>query len=584
MNINGLKFDISYDESKVNINKTYRIDDSGIEYITIDINNDKEIIFPELTIKLFIPAIDIHYKWNPKIHLNKSLNLDWFNNLNTCNAFTGAPVECLMSNSNENRFTVALSDTLNTIKFQSVISEETAEFEYSINLFENCDTKTKSYSLDIRIDRRKIPYFSSLSDVSLWWESLENNTPAYVPPLAKEAMYSSWYSFHQILDEQELINQCKLSKDLGLKSIIIDDGWQTDNNNRGYAYCGDWQSSSKIKEMRTFTDNVHKEGMNILVWYSVPFIGKYSKAFKRFNDMIIDPKNNRDWYVLDPRYKKVRDYIINIYETALIDWDLDGFKLDFVDEFVVTPFSGKEDDNRRDYSSITEASDRLLKDCISRLKNIKPNIMLEFRQTYNGPMMRTYGNIFRAVDCPLDDLENRVRITDIRLISGNSAVHSDMIMWNYKDTVESASLQLINVLFSVPQISMLIDKIPKKHYKMLKFYLNLWNEYRDAFINGDFIPLNPNCRFNVIKGIFKDTFVCSYHSSEIIDIDTIYKNMVFVNGTSSNCLHIMNKDTPIKKNLTIYNCTGDILFNDLVDIKIGYNNFSLPPSSVAEFK
>ena len=25
-----------------------------------------------------------------------------------------------------------------------------------------------------------------------------------------------------------------------MESIIVDDGWQTDDNNRGYAYCGDW--------------------------------------------------------------------------------------------------------------------------------------------------------------------------------------------------------------------------------------------------------------------------------------------------------------------------------------------------------
>lgn len=572
------------DKSNIIIDKLYEVE-NNIEFITINIKSNEKIIFPKLVLKLYVPSIDIHYKWNPKIHMLKALNLDWFNNLHTTNAFTGAPVETLMTYNNENRFTIALSDTLNTIEFKSLVHEESAQYEYNITLFENSNIKRDSYSITLRIDTNKIPYYEALNNISRWWETLDNNTPAYVPPLAKQAMYSSWYSFHQNLNEEELLKQCKLSKKIGCNSIIIDDGWQTDDNNRGYAYCGDWEvATSKIKDMKQFVKKVHDEDMKILFWYSVPFIGNKSKAFNQFKDMLIDPINDRDWHVFDPRYKEVREYIIGIYEKALIEWDFDGFKLDFVDEFVVTPFSGNPNDDRRDFESIEEASDKLLKDCIYRLKSIKPDIMLEFRQTYNGPMMRTYGNIFRAVDCPLDDLENRIRICDIRLISGDSAVHSDMIMWNNYDTTQSAALQFVNILFSVPQISMLIDKLSNSHYNMLRFYCNLWNKYRDAFINGNFIPLNPHCRYNILCGYTNDTFVCTYHSNEIINLSKIYENMIFVNGTYDHNLNLTINTKKLNKYLTIYNYEGDIVFNDIITLYKGYNNISLSPGYVAEFK
>lgn len=577
-------FEILGDTTSIKINRIYKFN-NGIEYITLDIKSDEKIIFPKLTLKLSVPAIDIHYKWNPKANLLKALNLDWFNNLHICNGLTGAPVESLMTYNNENRFTLALSDTLNTINFKSIVNEENAEYEYSIVLFDNCNIVRDSYSITLRIDCNQIPYYESLDNVTKWWETLENNKPASVPELAKKAMYSSWYSFHQVINEKEILNQCRLSKKLGCESIIIDDGWQTDDNNRGYAYCGDWNvSTSKIKNMKTFVENVHNEGIKILFWYSVPFIGNKSKVFDRFKDMLIDPVNDRDWHVFDPRFPEVREYIIGIYEKALIEWDLDGFKLDFVDEFVVTPFTGNPNDDRRDYESVEDASDRLLKDCIDRLKTIKPNIMLEFRQTYNGPMMRTYGNIFRAVDCPLDDLENRVRICDIRLLAGDSAVHSDMIMWNINDTVESCALQFINILFSVPQISVLIDKLPYDQYNMLKFYCDLWNKYRDAFINGSFTPLNPHCRYNVLMGSKDNTLVCTYHSNEVINIDKVYDTMVFVNGTYSSNLHLELCDIDSNKHLTIYNCEGEVIYDNDIVLARGYNNFNLPPCSVAEFK
>lgn len=60
--------------------------------------------------------------------------------------------------------------------------------------------------------------------------------------------------------------------------------------------------------------------------------------------------------------------------------------------------------------------------------------------------MRTYGNLFRAGDCANDAIENRVRTIDIRLLSGATAVHSDMLTWNVNEPVEIAADQITNVL------------------------------------------------------------------------------------------------------------------------------------------
>ena len=126
-----------------------------------------------------------------------------------------------------------------------------------------------------------------------------------------------------------------------------------------------------------------------------------------------------------------------------------------------------------DYHSINDAVDRLLKDVITTLKAIKPDVFIEFRQKYTGPAMRKYGNMFRAFDCPGDATMNRIRIADIKMLAGNTAVHSDMITWHKDDTVEVAALQMINTLFGVPQISVLLKEAAKDHLNMIKFYTNL---------------------------------------------------------------------------------------------------------------
>lgn len=558
---------------------------NGVDDIRIHMESEKNIIFPPVTCKVIVPASGIHYLWNPKIHLIKALNSDWFQNLKKVNGYTGAPVQCLMDSDHTNCVTAALSDTMNTISFWTLPVEETAEYAFEIGLFADDVVYRRNYDLTIRLDQRRIPYYESLSRTVLWWEEDERNRPAYVPPLAKEPMYSTWYSFHQMLTEEELLKQCRLAKKAGCCSILLDDGWQTEDSSRGYAYCGDWQPApSKIPDMKAFVEKCHALDMKVMPWYSVPFIGEKSKNFERYQDMLIDPVNDREWYVLDPRYKEVREFLIGTYEKALKEWNLDGFKLDFIDEFVVTPFSGKAEDRRRDFESFTEATDCLMKECIRRLKKQKPDILLEFRQTYNGPLMRSYGNIFRAVDCPLDALENHVRVTDIRLLCGNSAVHSDMLMWNQEEPVESAALQMIQILFSVPQISMRLDELDPEHEKMLLFYCSLWKTYQDAFINGSFEPLNPIGRYDIVKGRFQDQFVCTYHSARVIELEKLCKEMVFVNGTSQEKLYISNKDKECRYEVAVYDCMGNCAASIPILLTEGLSEFMIPRSGTAVWK
>ena len=101
--------------------------------------------------------------------------------------------------------------------------------------------------------------------------------------------------------------------------------------------------------------------------------------------------------------------------------------------------------------------------------------------------MRKYGNMFRAGDAPNAAQVNRVRTVDLRLTSGTTAVHSDMIMWHPEEAVESAALQLLNVLFSVPQVSVRFGRVPTSHREMVAFYIGYWRTHRDVLLDGDLV-------------------------------------------------------------------------------------------------
>ena len=116
--------------------------------------------------------------------------------------------------------------------------------------------------------------------------------------------------------------------------MIVDDGWQTDETNGGYAYCGDWKPFlPKIKDMASHVKRVHDMGLKYILWFSVPFIGIKSENWENFKDKILYFDESKQTGILDPRYREVRQFLISVYKDALMQWDLDGFKLDYIDWF-----------------------------------------------------------------------------------------------------------------------------------------------------------------------------------------------------------------------------------------------------------
>jgi len=542
--------------------------------------HSKDFCSPAI-IKWCFPANDIQFVWTPEFQ--SSLKPNWYLQILTSRATTQAPILCLINGNNQNKYSIAASDALNTIEMKAGVSEETSEIEITLKIYPEAFKFNTKYLFDLRIDKRNIPYWQTLKEVSEWWASFENYEPLSVPDVAKKPMYSTWYTFHQELDVQEVIDECRIAKSLGCETVIIDDGWQTLDNNRGYSFTGDWKPE-RIPNMKAFVDSIHQLGMKFILWYSVPFVGNQSEAKKRFEGKFLNNLPGQETYKLDPRYPEVREYLISIYKAAIQDWDIDGFKLDFVDQF-------KEDENipsaneLMDFSSVNRATDRLLTNVMKELKSIKPDILIEFRQRYIGPLMRKYGNMFRATDCPYGLHDNRIRVSNVRLLSGNTATHSDMLMWHPNETKEVAALQLLNVMFSVPQISIRLESFPKEHIAMLNFWLKFWNDHRDALLEGEFEPYYPNLNYPFIVGKSENTLVAGLYTSHAVipvNVQEQVEKVYIINASGYNKVMVDFQRNSAKWNLTIYDCSGKVIEQKTILGK-GIVKLNVPFSGLVEF-
>ena len=271
-------------------------------------------------------------------------------------------------------------------------------------------------------------------------------------------------------------------------------------------------------------------GLKYLMWFSVPYVGKMSRAWELFKDKLLYWNEFQQAGILDIRYPKVREYLKGIYGKAVKEWGIDGLKLDFIDEFYLHPDSPSFSEGM-DYADVQEALDVLLTEVMEELTSVRPDILIEFRQRYIGPQIRKYGNLLRVSDCPGSGISNRVGIVDLRLLSGKTAVHSDMLMWHEAETAQDAALQVLSCIFSTVQISVSLDKLTEEMKKMLLFWMAFMQEHKQLLQESQIKPQEPeNLYPQVMVEDEKIQILVQYSRGRTVDLRRLHKCMYYIHA------------------------------------------------------
>lgn len=552
--------------------------EDGVVFLDLELEFDEPTSPKPVSIRFDFDCIDTYSVLSPTIWSGRYLGPNWQKRRTTSRLSSGLPVHTLVSLGGQNRMTVAISDADTACEIGTGIIEEDGHHDVEVRFFRYPINPITSYKATVRVDFTDQRYEKVLANVERWWSEECGYKSADVPEHARLPMYSTWYSFHQNVNPEEIVKQCRLAKAMGMESVIVDDGWQTEDANRGYAFCGDWEvAPSKVPDMKAFVDAVHAEGMKYLMWFGMPFVGVHSKAYKKFEGKYLGMQirgGKPSFAVLDPRFPEVRQYLVDLYGHAVRDWGLDGLKLDFIDSFQIYADTPAEAEGR-DTQSLDDGVNKLMEQITSTLKAIKPDVMIEFRQTYVGPAIRKYGNMLRVCDCPLDALINRRASSDLRFISGKTAIHSDMIMWNVNDTAESAAVQMISTLFCVPQISVKIDEIPESHRKMLEFYLGFWRENRDVLLDGEYRAESPESFYTLVSSQKDGHLIAVNYVETVLNVGRQNK-LSYVNGSGRNTLTVRFAEDMGEKTLTVRDCTGKTLRSETVTVKAGIADYDVP--------
>lgn len=514
--------------------------DGGKEIISISMDAASEATPARFNVYFTFPQKGVFNFWSPDVNCSTHLDPFWGHSNASSSLAYRMPLYEYFNDNNTNCLTIACSEVLRKVDAVLGVMEEGCAICTELRFFKESEAPATHYETKILLDKRPVFWAESISDASEWM-SRENGYDAFpVNDSAFEPLYSSWYQFHQDVNAEAIEQECRIAADLGMKTVILDDGWQTTDGNRGYAFCGDWRPApEKFPDMAAHVSAVHDLGMKYLIWYSLPYIGWNSDAYKKFEGKFLYNDRSSHCAVLDPRFPEVRKHLVELYTKALKDWNLDGFKLDFIDSF---RFQGedpavKENYAGRDIMNLSEAVNLLMKEISSALRAIKPDILIEFRQQYIGPAIRQYGNMFRAADCPGNAKDNRMRIASLRLTSGSTDVHSDMLEWNISETPENVGRTIINSIFGVVQYSTMLRNIPEEQLDVMRKWMKFASEHRETLLKSEFRPHHPELGYPVIEAESdKELIIAVYQDNAVIDVPRREKSVYILNASGSDSI------------------------------------------------
>lgn len=508
--------------------------------------------------------------WHPAVGAERTLPADWAGRTST-SLVSGAPVGCLHDGAGNNLFGWALDVLVDELEIGYGVSEEHKTFALDITGRPAQDEQR----LALTIITEPLALATVVGRLASWLAQRLDAPALPVPPVARRPVYSTWYTFTQDLDQDVLDSEAVLAAELGCGSVFVDDGWQRFAVGRGYAGCGDWvPDTDKFPDLAAFSVRARDRGLGVVLWVAPLLLGAKSEVFDRLARFAPRQVEHLRCHVLDPRHREVREHLADTCRRLVVDYDLDGLKIDFLDEAMVyrgTASSG-------DIADVGEAMRTLLATIRSELTAAgRGDVAVEFRQPYVNPAIAAYGQILRAADCPADAVVNRRSTVDARLLAVGQVVHGDMLMWGPTGGVEAVAQQLYGSWFAVPQISMLLADLSPEQSAALSGLLAWWQQLAPVLLDGSLSAQGSERGYDLVRAARRDLgrAVIGRYAPVVVDLDDAGE-VVIVNATAETTVPVRVADGLVITGGRVLSATAAVIA-DLGPRPTGLQDLAVPP-------
>ncbi|NQU11853.1 alpha-galactosidase [bacterium] len=297
-----------------------------------------------------------------------------------------------------------------------------------------------------------------------------------------EPSYCTWYAWHGALDQDSVERGARLARDLGFGTLILDDGWAYDPDQRVGPVLGPWHrfqgdyepSTRKFPDFRGHIERVQAMGLRFLLWVAPALVGVESRAYQRFGPRLLEPWLQEGARVIDPRDPEMTEYVTAAIERLVATYPVDGFKVDY-DYALYGP-------DQTPYW-LGPAYAAFVQRLVARVRAVRPTV--EWNLPWN-PFSGSVTRAFRAVDVPFDPESNRLVMANLRPLTGRGALYSDPALWSPADPVTVVHRHLVPSLFCVPSVGAPLPDLPAEHHEAIRQWLQFYRRHQDVLNHGAF--------------------------------------------------------------------------------------------------
>jgi hypothetical protein len=427
-----------------------------------------------------------------------------------------------------------------------------------------------------------------------WFHALRKYAEAYYRisgkqfEILEEAFYPTWCSWvpwnSDDLDEQKVLDNARLAKDLGLRTIIIDDGWYGPGCDSASleSTMGDYRPDpKKFPDIQGTSTKIRALGLKSLLWVAPLAVSPEAECFEKLKHLLLVEKGKywkspSGFHDLCPACPAARQVILDKIP-ELLAYGFDGLKVDLYNNIGSEPCAAA---HLHDCTTTTEGVMVLMKDYWARLKQLKPNAMMESKNNYANVYSAQFGSMTRGGDSPYDINNNFWNCVYPRAYA--PIVHNDYLCWTPSETDTDLAILLIKqITAGVPTISADLAGMPENQKTVLRAWLALYNKYLDTFVRGILAPQSG--AMDVWETANPQTAIISLlHDAKEFTWPAGKREVVVLNGTDNETIYVRAPAPVTATQTSLDHClreTGGAGVS-IVD-KCAVN---IPPAGVAIFK
>lgn len=343
-------------------------------------------------------------------------------------------------------------------------------------------------------------YVNANSDIT-WFEALEDYSDAVdkardfkthsVGEWAMNPMWHSWYAHADKINEAKIRDDARLACELGVTTIELDAGWNIPPD-KSYSFDtdGDYEfNADRFPDARGMIDDMHAAGQRVILHVSPLLMGKYCNAWARMKDCKIMVNGKQDAH-LDPRLKKVHDYLLTSWKNMFTEYSIDGLWYDFLEipARPDKPAPGVEIVSPDIHAAYTQLMESLYNKALS----LNPNAVIILRRAFANLNSKIFCTHVWPSDTPQDYNMNRRDIVYMKTFGKGVLTHACCTSWTISESDTNVARQMASiVLAGVPAYSVILSESPASHNAIIKAWLAFYKEHKKDLVLGRMGPLLP---------------------------------------------------------------------------------------------